>query len=82
MLDDFKQRCKSTGIEVDFTDKVINALAEIGTDSQYGARPLRRAITTHIEDTFAEKYLTGEIKQGMHLVCDWKNDEVELIINK
>lgn len=82
MLDDFKQRCKSTGIEVDFTDKVINALSEIGTDSQYGARPLRRAITTHIEDTFAEKYLAGEIKQGMRLVCDWKNDKVELIINK
>ena len=78
MLSEFSERCRGTGIDVTFTDEVITAIAELGTDSQYGARPLRRAITTYVEDVFAERYLSGEIKQGSKILCKWKNGAIEL----
>jgi ATP-dependent Clp protease ATP-binding subunit ClpC len=78
MLAEFSERCRGTGIDVTFTDEVITAIAELGTDAQYGARPLRRAITTYVEDVFAEKYLSGELKQNSKILCKWENGAIKL----
>ena len=51
-------------ITVSFTKKAIEKIAEEGYDKAYGARPLRRAIQSKIEDAFAEEYLLGNIKAG------------------
>jgi ATP-dependent Clp protease ATP-binding subunit ClpC len=40
---------------------------EKGTDKKYGARPLRRAIQTELEDKLAEAILTGEVKPGTNV---------------
>ena len=78
MLEEFKHRCKETGIDVTFSEDVVNAIAELGTDSQYGARPLRRAITAYVEDVFSEKYLSGELKYGSKILCNWENGAIKL----
>lgn len=51
-------------ITVTFTDKVLEKIAEEGYDKAFGARPLRRAIQSRIEDAFAEEYLMGNFKAG------------------
>ncbi|WP_304509419.1 ATP-dependent Clp protease ATP-binding subunit [Anaerotignum sp.] len=51
-------------ITLTFTDKAIEKIAEVGYDKAYGARPLRRALQTKIEDAFAEEYLSGNIQGG------------------
>ena len=51
-------------ISVSFTDKAIEKIAEDGYDKAYGARPLRRAIQSKIEDSFAEAFLRGDFKAG------------------
>lgn len=55
---------ENMNITVSFTKKAIEKIAEEGYDKAYGARPLRRAIQSKIEDAFAEEYLRGNIKAG------------------
>jgi len=66
------KRLKEKNIEIEFTDSVITKLSEKGFDKVYGARPLRRLITSEIEDMLSEKYLMGELKNGDYVV-DYKN---------
>ncbi len=59
------QRAKENmGITVTFTDKALEKIAEENFDRAYGARPLRRAIQSCIEDPFAEEYLMGNVQKG------------------
>lgn len=74
MLDEFSLRCLESGIEVSFSESVVDNIAKKGVDTVYGARPLRRAVTSLVEDVFAEKYLLGEISAGTKIICDWQND--------
>lgn len=65
MIDIIAKRCKE---QMDIVLKVdkrsIEYLAETGYDEKYGARPLRRAIQTHIEDSLADALLSGAVKEG------------------
>ena len=65
LLKNLEKRCET---QLDITLKVTAAakdyLAEAGFDSKYGARPLRRAIQTKIEDEMAAEILEGRIKRG------------------
>ena len=59
------KRCReSMGVELKFRDTAKNALITKSFDPKYGARPLKRALQTLIEDPLAEKLLSGEIKRG------------------
>ncbi len=51
-------------ITVSFTQKALEKIAQEGYDPAYGARPLRRAIQSKIEDAFAEEYLQGHFHAG------------------
>lgn len=65
MTDTLAKRVQENmGISVSFTDKALEKIAEEGFDKAYGARPLRRAIQSKIEDAFAEEYLQGNFKAG------------------
>ncbi len=50
MLDTLKNRLESLGITISFDDTAVKAVSKAGFDDVYGARPLRRAIQTEIED--------------------------------
>ncbi len=75
MLHNLTSRLKNLNITIDFTDEVLNALADKGFDAVYGARPLRREIQNRIEDALSEKILDGSIKNGDNVVCDYKDNE-------
>jgi len=70
MLKVLKKRLSDLGIEIEFTDSAISAVADAGFDDVYGARPLRRAIQSKIEDLLSEKMLEGAIKAGQNAICD------------
>ena len=65
MLKTLEKRCKEQlDIQLKITESVKDFLAEAGFDSKYGARPLRRAIQTKLEDPMANALLEGTIKRG------------------
>ena len=65
MLKTLEKRCKEQlDIQLKITESVRDFLAETGFDSKYGARPLRRAIQTKLEDPMANALLEGTIKRG------------------
>jgi ATP-dependent Clp protease ATP-binding subunit ClpC len=68
MLNDVKNRASNIGISIDFEKSAIEFLSKIGYDSVYGARPLRRAIVSYVENLISEKMLEEEIKVGDSIV--------------
>ena len=64
MLDVTGARMAQQGITLETDDDAVAELARDGFDPQYGARPLRRAIQSMVEDAVAEKMLEGELKSG------------------
>ena len=64
MLETVKDRVKTLGITIDVDKTAVDRMAEVGFDPVYGARPLRRAIQSNIEDIIAENILEGNIKEG------------------
>lgn len=73
MLSSLKKQVEQLGTEVVFTDEAISAIADAGFDKVYGARPLRRAIQTKIEDKLSELIL--ENKLGEKCTVDYKDGE-------
>ncbi|MGN0522515.1 MAG: ATP-dependent Clp protease ATP-binding subunit [Eubacterium sp.] len=73
MLKSLTKRVKDLGTDVEFTDNAISAIADAGFDKVYGARPLRRAIQTKLEDKLSELIL--ENKLGEKCTVDFKDGE-------
>ena len=57
-------------VNLQFTERAIQYLANDGYDRNYGARPLKRTIQRKVEDALAEKLLTGEIDKGDNVRVD------------
>ena len=74
LLTTLQQRVASMDITLTFTDAAVDRIADAGFDPIYGARPLKRAIQTQIEDALSERMLDGTVKTGTPYVCDWKSD--------
>jgi len=70
MLETLTKRLDSLGVKISFTDKAIEKIADEGFDDTYGARPLRRAITTNIEDKLSERMLESEFDSSKPITCD------------
>ncbi len=64
MLQALAKRIRDMEIDVEFEPSVARTIAKHGFDPVYGARPIRRAIQSEIEDRLSEKILEGEVKPG------------------
>ncbi len=64
MLSSLKARLAANDITAEFTDDAVALIAKNGFDPVYGARPLRRAIQSSIEDMLSEDIIDGKIKNG------------------
>ena len=62
MLNQVSKRMKAQDIEIEISDEVKKLIAEKGVDNNYGARPLRRAIQSMLEDKIAEAILDGIVQ--------------------
>ncbi len=76
LLNELKKRAEAgLGIKLNFGAKVRDFVFKKGYDKKFGARPLRRAIQTYIEDTLSEEILAGNISRGDKVSVSVKDDK-------
>ncbi|MRX28279.1 ATP-dependent chaperone ClpB [Kangiella sp. HZ709] len=66
-LSNLNKRLRELGLSISFTVEAMNHLAELGFDPVYGARPLKRAIQSYIENPLAQKLLNGDFTKGTEI---------------
>ena len=76
MIKNSISRLNERDIKVTVTNAMKKHIAKKGFDPLYGARPLRRAIQSLVEDELAEDILDGKIKDGDNITLDYNKDEV------
>ena len=76
MLKETKNRLAQQGIEIELDESVNELIAKKGTDEAYGARPLRRAIQSYLEDKLAEAILDGVLRHGVMAHVRAKDEEI------
>jgi ATP-dependent Clp protease ATP-binding subunit ClpC len=79
-IKDVFKRIEDLGYKLEITEKAKDYIAEKGFDPQFGARPLKRAIQKYVEDTVAEKIISGAVKEGEKLLIDL-NSENEIAVS-
>ena len=71
MLGELAGRLKNVGVQMDWTEAAVKQLASVGFDPVYGARPLRRAIVSHVEDMLSEELLAGKLQKNDAITLDY-----------
>ena len=79
MLKQIEERLKEKNIEITVDDKAKELIVKKGTDSTYGARPLRRAIQTMVEDKIAEEIIEGNVKNGDKATVSTSGEEIVVV---
>ena len=72
MIKDVFQSLEDKHIKGSMTKAAGDRLAEVGYDEKYGARPLRKAIRTNVEDPLSDMFLTGALKDVVSLKIDYR----------
>ncbi len=70
-----QERLASRDMILEFTDTALERLSNVGFDPVYGARPLKRAIQTEIENPLAQAILQGSFEPGETIVCDVRDND-------
>ena len=70
LMNQVGKRIRDLGMDIELTQSAKELLAQKGYDPQYGARPLRRVITSMVEDRFSEAMLDGIAKPGHLAIID------------
>jgi ATP-dependent Clp protease ATP-binding subunit ClpC len=79
LLNHVRGRLHEQGIALEITDEVRDFLLREGVDPEYGARPLRRAIQTYIDDALADALLAGEIAAGYTARLEVRDGRVAVV---
>ena len=82
LLKNLEKRLNDLDIKAEFDDSAVEAVAKAGFDELYGARPLKRAIQSNIEDAISEKMLDGSIKSGDIVKCRYENGEYQFDVGE
>ncbi|MDO5689341.1 MAG: ATP-dependent Clp protease ATP-binding subunit [Tissierellia bacterium] len=76
LLDKMTLRLQEVGVEVTFTQDLVDYIANNGYDKQYGARPIERYIRTNIEDLLTEEILKGNLEKSDRISIEVKDEKV------
>ncbi|MCL6523169.1 MAG: ATP-dependent Clp protease ATP-binding subunit [Thermoflavifilum sp.] len=71
IMNDVHKRLEGMGVKLELTQAAKEFLADKGYDTQFGARPLHRAIQKYLEDPLAEEILIQKVKPGDTLIADY-----------
>ena len=83
LLKTLEKRCaEQMEIHLTVTNAVKDFIAEKGSDNKYGARPLRRAIQSKIEDALANEILEGRVKRGDSVQVKLHKNEIAFEVKK
>lgn len=80
MLKNIVEKLNERGVEFKITDEAKELILEKGYDVQYGARPLKRAIQSLVEDKLAKLSLTGVLKPDSVVTCERGEGELTLSV--
>lgn len=75
-----QKRCKDIGYDINVSNDAITFLAKKGYNKQYGARPLQRAIQTHVEDMIVDLMFQQQISNTKTIEIDTSEDGEKLIV--
>ena len=78
LLSETRQRLDHLGVSMEVEEGAVSLLARRGSDREYGARPLRRAIASLVEDPAADLMLAGRLKNGDAIKVVAQGDEVQV----
>ena len=81
-IEELMVRIRQIGFDIKLSKKAIDYLAEKGFDSNFGARPLNRAIQKYLEDPLAEEILKSDVKEGDVIAVDLDIKKDELTFKK
>lgn len=81
MVENLNKRMEKVGVSIELTPSAYELLLQEGSDSKFGARPLRRAIRKLIEDPISDLYLAGNFKSGDKIMVE-SNNEGSMSFNK
>ena len=76
MIDKSIKKLEDRNISIEIDDSLVEYIFKVGFDENYGARPLRRAVQSKIEDKFAEEILDGKVKNNNSYILKVENDEI------
>ena len=82
MLNDTRKALQDKNITLEVTGSAKKYLLDKGTDTKYGARPLRRAIQRYVEDELSDRILRSELTNGNTVKIDLENNELSFEILK
>ncbi|WP_367365928.1 ATP-dependent Clp protease ATP-binding subunit [Pediococcus parvulus] len=74
------KRVADQGMTVKITPAAIDAVAEAGFDPEYGARPIRRAFQTKVEDKLSELMLSGQAKIGDNITVGARHGKIQVAV--
>ena len=75
-LNKVKKMLKEQNIDVEFTEKAVEYLADKGFDPEFGARPIKRVIQRDILNNLSKDILAGKINTGSTIVVDYENGQI------
>ncbi|MBO7320094.1 MAG: ATP-dependent Clp protease ATP-binding subunit, partial [Clostridia bacterium] len=76
MIDTLRSRLSAMDIHMEFSQEVIDFVAKAGFDPVYGARPLRKALQSSLEDKLSEEILQGNVSAGKSYRCTLSQNEI------
>lgn len=76
------QRIGEQGFKVKITPAAIDVIAKAGFDPEYGARPIRRALQSKIEDALSEELLTGKVTVNDQVTIGSKSGEINITVKQ
>jgi ATP-dependent Clp protease ATP-binding subunit ClpC len=76
LLKDVESLVKAQGMKIEFDDKVVDLIADIGYDPEYGARPMERVIQNRIENPLSEELLKEEFEKGDTIKATVKDSKI------
>ncbi len=79
-LEELYKRIENIGYKLVVEPEAKNFIAQKGYDVQYGARPLKRAIQTYVEDTLSEVILSGDIQEGDTILALYDKDKETVVM--
>lgn len=80
-LNKLTQRMSQLGYDISFTESARKFIAGKGFDKEYGARPLKRAIQTLVEDRLSQIIIDGECSAGGTITFDWSEGSDEMSVS-
>ncbi|MFB6226320.1 MAG: AAA family ATPase [Candidatus Paceibacteria bacterium] len=78
-LERVKQTAKGQDVEIEFTENIIEHLADIGYKPEFGARELNRVIRDEVQNDLAKKLLSGDVKEGDKVKVDYDQKKEETV---